>query len=87
MRVLVLGTPDDALGFGLAGALARAPRNARELSEALGRVGDERPPVGLVLVSAPVAALSPRTVRAFAERPGAVPVLVLPEGGDHEGAR
>jgi vacuolar-type H+-ATPase subunit F/Vma7 len=98
MRVLVLGTVDDARGFGLAGALARAPSNRREVEAALARVAEERPPVGLVIVSAEVAALSPRAIRAFAERPGAVPFLVLPgspsppaepraEGGAREGAR
>ena len=79
MRVLVLGTPDDARGFALAGALARAPGSRRELDVLLSRAAEER--VGLVLVSAEVAALSPRAVRAFAERPGAPPLLVLPAGG------
>jgi vacuolar-type H+-ATPase subunit F/Vma7 len=78
MRVLVLGTIDDARGFGLAGALVRAPRDGRDLEAALARAPDERPTVGLVLVSAEVAALSPRAIRAFVDRPGAVPLLVLP---------
>lgn len=94
MRVLVLGSVDDARGFGLAGTAARTPRDRRALEAELAHAGDQRPPVGLVLVSAEVAALSPRAVRAFAETPGAPPLLVLPEtgegrqnGGSHEIAR
>jgi vacuolar-type H+-ATPase subunit F/Vma7 len=87
MRVLVLGTPDDTLGFALAGATARAPKTAREVEAALAQAGEERPPFGLVLVSEPVAALAPRAVRAFCRRPGAPPLLVLPEGANHEDTR
>ena len=86
MRVLVLGTPDDALGFGFAGAATRTPETARELAAALAHVGDDGP-VGLVLVSAPVAALSPRAVRDFTESAFAPPLLVLPERLEHESAR
>jgi vacuolar-type H+-ATPase subunit F/Vma7 len=78
MRVLCLGTADDARGFALAGAVARTPADRRALETTLGRALEERPPVGLVLVSAEVAALSPGAVRAFAERAGAPPLLVLP---------
>jgi vacuolar-type H+-ATPase subunit F/Vma7 len=95
MRVLVLGSRDDARGFALAGAVTRAPRDRRELVAALARVMDERPPVGLVLVSAAIAELAPRAVEAFAAKEGAPPILVLPEekrrdrveGGSHEIAR
>ncbi len=80
MRVLVLGTADDARGFGLAGALAWAPRGRREIEAALARAVTEEPPIGLVLVSAEIAAEAPRAVRSFAERAGAPPLLVLPEG-------
>jgi vacuolar-type H+-ATPase subunit F/Vma7 len=87
MRVLVLGTPDDTLGFALAGATARAPQSARELEALLAQASEERPPVGLVLVSEPIAALAPRAVRVFRERPGAPPLLVLPQRATHEDAR
>jgi vacuolar-type H+-ATPase subunit F/Vma7 len=74
MRVLVLGNADDARGFALAGATAIAPKSRRELETALAHATD----VGLVLLSAEIAALAPRAVRAFVERPFAPPLLVLP---------
>jgi vacuolar-type H+-ATPase subunit F/Vma7 len=89
MRVLVLGTADDARGFALAGARAIVPQGRREVAAALARASEEQPPVGLVLVSAEVAALAEDAVRAFAARAGSPPILVLPGagGGAHEGAR
>ncbi len=76
MRVVVLGTADDARGFALAGTDAELVGDGRALEGALGRLQEERA-VGLVIVSAEAAALAPTAVRAFAARPAAPPLLVL----------
>lgn len=84
MRVLLLGAGDDARGFALAGCETRALVTRREVELALVKIADEARPVGLVLVTAEVAALAPRALRAAAERPNGPPLVVLP-AGPHSG--
>jgi vacuolar-type H+-ATPase subunit F/Vma7 len=75
MKVLLLGTARDLRGFALAGLEGRACDGAAELEEALAEA--TRAEVGLVALSAEVAALSPAAVKACA---ATRPLIVLPEG-------
>lgn len=70
MKLLLLGTPQDARGFALAGVEARVCGCAAELEKALQEA--ERAPAAMVAVSAAVAELAPSAVRAY---PGALIVL------------
>ena len=77
MNAVVLGGPDDARGFALAGWPSRACRDAAQLTAALhalrGRAG-----LALLLVSGDAAALAPGAVEAFRAAAPATVVLVLP---------
>jgi vacuolar-type H+-ATPase subunit F/Vma7 len=70
MTVLFVGDADDARGFALAGALARAAATPAEIEAALA----DRQDVGLILLSASAARAAPHALEAVD-----TPVLVLPE--------
>jgi vacuolar-type H+-ATPase subunit F/Vma7 len=77
MNAAVLGSADDARGFGLCGWPARACRDVGELTAALAALRERRD-LALLLLSADAAALAPRAVEAFRAAAPATVVLVLP---------
>jgi vacuolar-type H+-ATPase subunit F/Vma7 len=85
MRALLLGNEDDARGFGLAGVDARVCRDRAALEAELARLRREQPGVGLLLVSADVAALAPVALRSFRDQDGSPPVLEVPAPTEPEG--
>jgi len=81
MRARILGTEGDVRGGLLAGVEGTICRTRAEAEAAFDRVEADAAEVGLVLVSAPVAALVPARVAALEERADAPVILVLPELG------
>ncbi len=79
MKILVLGTPRDVLGFALAGVEGRpceTPEEARELLREI-LAGDAAADVGLLVLSGPAARESAGKPRERARPPI---VVRLPEG-------
>lgn len=86
MKIIVLGDPDDARGFALAGGHGRSCGDPGQLETALAEAAGPEAAVGIVVLSAPVAALSPVAVAAARGRADGPIVLVLPDRGIAEGA-
>ena len=86
MKIVVLGDPDDVRGFALAGAYGRACGDPGELETALAEAVGPEAAVGIVVLSASVAALAPAAVAAARGRADGPIILVLPDRRIAEGA-
>jgi vacuolar-type H+-ATPase subunit F/Vma7 len=85
MRLVLLGDPDDARGFRLAGVEATVCRTRDDVERAVAALpedGDRQ--IGVVLVSASVYQLAPSVMDALQDRPRWPILLVLPEQGNGE---
>ena len=78
MKVLLVGTGEDARGFALAGVAVRACETAADAAAALSAARDPDAEVGLVLVTPGVAQRAPEAVRAFLRSTPPPALLVLP---------
>jgi vacuolar-type H+-ATPase subunit F/Vma7 len=85
MRLSVIGTSEDVIGFSLAGWPGVVCSTGEAVAEALrAECGDRS--VALVLVSGSVARLAPDEIRRWQAAPGSPVVIVMPGGERREGA-
>ena len=78
MRLVLLGDPDDARGFRLAGVESTVCRTGDDVRLAVDEVRGGGTPAGVVLVTESVYQLAPTVLDALRDRPRGPIVIVLP---------
>jgi vacuolar-type H+-ATPase subunit F/Vma7 len=76
VRIRFVGSSGDALAFSLAGVEGSLARDRREAEQALEAIESEG--AGLLLVSASVRDLSPRSLERIRRRDGLPALVILP---------
>jgi len=77
MKIALVGDPDDARGFALAGVRTYVPDSAADARHVLAELA-RSPSIGLVLISAAVASLVPDVVDAHLRAVAHPAFLVVP---------
>ena len=84
MRIVAVGRPDDTRGFALAGVEIASCQTEREAEAVVSALGADAS-VGVVIVPAWLARVSPALVERVRARRRAPVILALPDGGSEQG--